>query len=56
MWKAGEWWEKASQTMPALSVVGYFLDHEKPKDEGKPKPRKRKPVSRKVSTKAKKRG
>jgi hypothetical protein len=26
------------------------------KDEGKPKPRKRKPVSRKVSTKAKKRG
>jgi hypothetical protein len=37
-------------------VVGYFLDHEKPKDEGKPKPRKRKPVSRKVSTKAKKRG
>jgi hypothetical protein len=36
-------------------VIGYFLDHEKPKDKGKPKPRKRKPVSKKPSTKAKKR-
>jgi hypothetical protein len=36
-------------------VVGYFLDHEKPKAAAKPKPSKRKPVSKKPSTKAKKR-
>jgi hypothetical protein len=33
-------------------VVGYFLDHEKPTSEAKPKPRKRKSVSKKPSTKA----
>jgi hypothetical protein len=37
-------------------VVGYFLNHEKPKGEAKPKPRKRRPANRKAATKAKRRG